>query len=151
MVVENRSSFTYREKFLLLTFFLLLLRIHELYRWFIILFLIVIILIKFVIRIYVLCRLFAVTRCGRCQAGISATELVMRARDSVYHLHCFSCTSCGVPLSKGDHFGMREGLIYCRCVLLLLLIVHNFFLFVLIRSYVYFWTINYNSKLRICM
>lgn len=58
--------------------------------------------------------MFAVTRCGRCHAGISANELVMRARDLVYHLHCFSCTSCGVPLSKGDHFGMREGLIYCR-------------------------------------
>ncbi|KAJ8922151.1 hypothetical protein NQ315_004086 [Exocentrus adspersus] len=59
-------------------------------------------------------RMFAVTRCGRCHAGISANELVMRARDLVYHLHCFSCTSCGIPLSKGDHFGMREGLIYCR-------------------------------------
>ncbi|XP_057671718.1 LIM/homeobox protein Lhx9-like [Diorhabda carinulata] len=59
-------------------------------------------------------RMFAVTRCGRCHAGISANELVMRARDLVYHLHCFSCVSCGVPLSKGDHFGMREGLIYCR-------------------------------------
>ncbi|XP_019875872.1 LIM/homeobox protein Lhx9 isoform X1 [Aethina tumida] len=59
-------------------------------------------------------RMFAVTRCGRCHAGISANELVMRARESVYHLHCFSCTSCGIPLSKGDHFGMREGSIYCR-------------------------------------
>ncbi|XP_076264667.1 LIM/homeobox protein Lhx9-like [Rhynchophorus ferrugineus] len=58
-------------------------------------------------------RMFAVTRCGRCHAGISANELVMRARDSVYHLHCFSCNLCGIPLSKGDHFGMREGLIYC--------------------------------------
>lgn len=58
--------------------------------------------------------MFAVRRCGRCQTGISANELVMRARESVYHLHCFSCTSCGIPLSKGDHFGMREGLIYCR-------------------------------------
>lgn len=59
-------------------------------------------------------RMFSVTRCGRCRSGISANELVMRARDLVYHLHCFSCTSCGVPLSKGDHFGMRDGLIYCR-------------------------------------
>lgn len=58
--------------------------------------------------------MFAVTRCGKCHAGISANELVMRARDLVYHLHCFSCTLCGIPLSKGDHFGMREGLIYCR-------------------------------------
>lgn len=63
-------------------------------------------------------RMFAVTKCGRCHAGISANELVMRARDLVYHLHCFSCTSCGVPLAKGDHFGMRDGYIYCRWVLL---------------------------------
>ncbi|XP_023030014.1 apterous [Leptinotarsa decemlineata] len=59
-------------------------------------------------------RMFAVSRCARCHAGISANELVMRARDLVYHLHCFSCASCGILLSKGDHFGMREGLIYCR-------------------------------------
>nr|CAD7461963.1 unnamed protein product [Timema tahoe] len=59
-------------------------------------------------------RLFAVKRCGRCQAGISASELVMRARDLVYHLHCFTCVSCGGALSKGDHFGMKDGLVYCR-------------------------------------
>ena len=53
-------------------------------------------------------------RCGRCQAGISASELVMRARDLVYHLQCFTCASCGVALAKGDHFGMRDGLVYCR-------------------------------------
>lgn len=58
--------------------------------------------------------MFAVTKCGRCHAGIAANELVMRARDLVYHLHCFSCTSCGIPLSKGDQFGMRNGLIFCR-------------------------------------
>ena len=53
-------------------------------------------------------------RCGRCQAGISASELVMRAKDLVYHLQCFTCASCGVALAKGDHFGMRDGLVYCR-------------------------------------
>ncbi|XP_049785918.1 LIM/homeobox protein Lhx2-like [Schistocerca cancellata] len=58
--------------------------------------------------------LFAVKRCARCQAGISASELVMRARDLVYHVHCFTCASCGVPLAKGDHFGMRDELVYCR-------------------------------------
>ncbi|KAL3173240.1 hypothetical protein MRX96_012367 [Rhipicephalus microplus] len=36
-------------------------------------------------------RLFAVKRCARCQQGIFASELVMRARDLVYHLHCFTC------------------------------------------------------------
>ncbi|XP_058793554.1 LIM/homeobox protein Lhx9-like [Phymastichus coffea] len=59
-------------------------------------------------------RLFAVTRCSRCRAGISATELVMRARDLVFHVACFTCASCGTPLNKGDHFGQRDGLVYCR-------------------------------------
>ncbi|XP_066151221.1 LIM/homeobox protein Lhx2-like [Euwallacea fornicatus] len=59
-------------------------------------------------------RMFAVTRCGKCQTGISANELVMRARDLVYHLNCFSCNLCQIPLSKGDHFGLRDGVIYCR-------------------------------------
>lgn len=38
----------------------------------------------------------------------------MRARDDVYHIHCFTCALCGVRLLKGDHFGVRNGLIYCR-------------------------------------
>ncbi|XP_024947116.1 LIM/homeobox protein Lhx2 isoform X2 [Cephus cinctus] len=58
--------------------------------------------------------LFAVSRCARCREGISASELVMRARDLVYHVPCFTCASCGTRLNKGDHFGQREGLVYCR-------------------------------------
>lgn len=54
------------------------------------------------------------SRCSRCRAGISASELVMRARDLVYHVACFTCASCGTPLNKGDHFGQRDGLVYCR-------------------------------------
>ncbi|XP_067216505.1 LIM/homeobox protein Lhx2-like isoform X3 [Linepithema humile] len=59
-------------------------------------------------------RLFAVPRCSRCRAGIPASEMVMRARDLVYHVACFICASCGTPLNKGDHFGQRDGLVYCR-------------------------------------
>ncbi|XP_071444859.1 LIM/homeobox protein Lhx9-like, partial [Hetaerina americana] len=59
-------------------------------------------------------RLYAVKRCGRCRAGISASELVMRAREAVYHLQCFTCATCERPLTKGEHFGMRDGLVYCR-------------------------------------
>lgn len=69
-------------------------------------------------------RLFAVSRCSRCHAGISASELVMRARDLVYHVACFICASCGVSLNKGDHFGQRDGLVYCRY---LSLIINNIF------------------------
>ena len=59
-------------------------------------------------------RLFCVKRCARCGNGITANELVMRARDLVYHLTCFTCVACGTQLSKGDVFGMRDGLVYCR-------------------------------------
>nr|XP_024217311.1 LIM/homeobox protein Lhx9-like isoform X2 [Halyomorpha halys] len=59
-------------------------------------------------------RLFSCRRCSRCGMGISSSELVMRARDEVFHLHCFSCTTCGVLLTKGDTFGMRGGALFCR-------------------------------------
>ncbi|GAB6029221.1 LIM/homeobox protein Lhx9 [Chamberlinius hualienensis] len=38
----------------------------------------------------------------------------MRARDFVYHLHCFSCASCNKALTKGEQFGMKENMVYCR-------------------------------------
>ncbi|KAM9437097.1 LIM/homeobox protein Lhx2-like isoform 2-T2 [Salvelinus alpinus] len=59
-------------------------------------------------------RRFSVQRCARCHLGISASEMVMRARDLVYHLNCFTCTSCNKMLTTGDHFGMRDSLVYCR-------------------------------------
>ncbi|KAG7265670.1 hypothetical protein CRUP_003903 [Coryphaenoides rupestris] len=59
-------------------------------------------------------RRFSVQRCARCHLGISASEMVMRARDSVYHLSCFTCTTCSKTLTTGDHFGMKDNLVYCR-------------------------------------
>ncbi|XP_060519661.1 protein apterous [Cylas formicarius] len=59
-------------------------------------------------------RLFGMKRCARCQATILASELVMRAKDLVFHVHCFSCEVCNAPLTKGDHFGMRAGSVLCR-------------------------------------
>lgn len=53
-------------------------------------------------------------RCARCQAAILASEMVMRVRDFVFHVRCFSCQACAVPLTKGDHFGMRDGAVLCR-------------------------------------
>lgn len=46
--------------------------------------------------------------------GISANELVMRAREHVYHIGCFTCASCSKALTTGDYFGMKDHLIYCR-------------------------------------
>lgn len=59
-------------------------------------------------------RRFSVQRCARCHLGISASEMVMRARDSVYHLSCFTCSTCNKTLTTGDHFGMKGSLVYCR-------------------------------------
>ncbi|XP_077987114.1 LIM/homeobox protein Lhx9-like [Glandiceps talaboti] len=60
-------------------------------------------------------RRFSVKRCARCHLGISASEMVMRARDLVYHLSCFTCATCNKPLTTGDHFGMKDAMVYCRC------------------------------------
>ncbi|XP_062815567.1 LIM/homeobox protein Lhx2 isoform X3 [Anolis carolinensis] len=59
-------------------------------------------------------RRFSVQRCGRCHLGISASEMVMRARELVFHLSCFTCASCARVLATGDHFGLKDGLVYCR-------------------------------------
>ncbi|XP_050312113.1 LIM/homeobox protein Lhx9-like isoform X2 [Anthonomus grandis grandis] len=59
-------------------------------------------------------RLFGMKRCARCQATILSSELVMRARDLVFHVHCFTCQVCTTPLTKGDHFGMRGCTVLCR-------------------------------------
>ncbi|XP_046388476.1 uncharacterized protein LOC124157625 isoform X2 [Ischnura elegans] len=58
--------------------------------------------------------LFGVKRCARCHDTITASELVMRARDLVFHLRCFTCFACGTALSKGDHFAMRHASVFCR-------------------------------------
>ena len=59
-------------------------------------------------------RRFATKTCARCGLSIASSELVMRARSMVYHLNCFSCAVCAKLLTTGEHFGMRENLVYCR-------------------------------------
>lgn len=59
------------------------------------------------------CRIFSVRRCARCGAGIGSSDLVMRARDLVFHVNCFSCALCGLPLAAGDTAGIRGGRIFC--------------------------------------
>ncbi|XP_035230673.1 LIM/homeobox protein Lhx2-like [Stegodyphus dumicola] len=59
-------------------------------------------------------RMFSVKRCTRCHLSISPSDLVMRAREHVYHLHCFTCATCNKPLTKGEYFGLKEDIIYCK-------------------------------------
>lgn len=58
-------------------------------------------------------RLFSSRRCARCGAGLSSSELVMRARELVFHVGCFCCILCGVHLSAGDTAAVRGGRVFC--------------------------------------
>ncbi|CAG9864672.1 unnamed protein product [Phyllotreta striolata] len=59
-------------------------------------------------------RLFSMKSCARCHVTILSSELVMRAKEFVFHVHCFSCEVCNAILTKGDQFGMRNGSVLCR-------------------------------------
>ncbi|XP_042729770.1 LIM homeobox transcription factor 1-alpha isoform X3 [Lagopus leucura] len=58
-------------------------------------------------------KLFAV-KCAGCLESIAPSELVMRAQQSVYHLHCFCCCVCERRLQKGDEFVLKEGQLLCK-------------------------------------
>ncbi|KAF0040400.1 hypothetical protein F2P81_006298 [Scophthalmus maximus] len=48
-------------------------------------------------------RLFGVTgNCAACSKMIPAFEMVMRARDNVYHLDCFACQLCRQRSDRDD-------------------------------------------------
>ena len=64
--------------------------------------------------LFVVCRRFAVKQCSRCHEGITANELVMKARHLVFHLGCFTCASCNKVLTTGDHFGISGDTVFCR-------------------------------------
>ncbi|KAM4021363.1 LIM/homeobox protein Lhx3 [Anomaloglossus baeobatrachus] len=48
------------------------------------------------------------TKCAACQQGIPPTQVVRRAQEYVYHLHCFSCIVCKRQLATGDEFYLME-------------------------------------------
>ncbi|KAG5850571.1 hypothetical protein ANANG_G00083880 [Anguilla anguilla] len=52
-------------------------------------------------------------RCNGCAEVIAPAELVMRAREAVYHLRCFCCCVCACRLQKGDRCVLREGQLLC--------------------------------------
>ncbi|XP_045184110.2 LIM/homeobox protein Lhx9-like [Mercenaria mercenaria] len=59
-------------------------------------------------------RRYSLQRCSRCHVGLSAHELVMRARDCIYHIDCFLCFSCNKPLTTGDTFGIHCDQVFCQ-------------------------------------
>ncbi|CAF0725803.1 unnamed protein product [Didymodactylos carnosus] len=52
--------------------------------------------------------------CSRCRTLIRPNELIMRAKQYIYHLECFSCVSCNQPLHPGDEFGLKDDELFCR-------------------------------------
>lgn len=69
---------------------------------------------SFTVFLIIFTRMFSLKRCARCQGGIGACDLVMRAKDLVYHVECFACYACGVALCRGDYYGVRDGAVFCR-------------------------------------
>ncbi|XP_071382104.1 rhombotin-1-like [Centroberyx affinis] len=60
-------------------------------------------------------RLFGVTgNCAACSKLIPAFEMVMRARDNVYHLDCFACQLCRQRFCVGDKFFLKNNMILCQ-------------------------------------
>lgn len=55
------------------------------------------------------------TKCAACQQGIPPTQVVRKAQDFVYHLHCFACIMCSRQLATGDEFYlMEDGRLVCK-------------------------------------
>lgn len=60
-------------------------------------------------------RLFGPTgHCSACSKMIPAFEMVMRAKDNVYHLECFACQQCNHRFCIGDHYYLCDNKILCQ-------------------------------------
>ncbi|KAH8371233.1 hypothetical protein KR093_006672 [Drosophila rubida] len=58
-------------------------------------------------------RLFGI-KCAACCHAILPQELVMRPIPNyVFHLPCFVCYACRLPLQKGEQFMLRDGQLFC--------------------------------------
>ncbi|KAL1459317.1 hypothetical protein WDU94_011311, partial [Cyamophila willieti] len=60
-------------------------------------------------------RLFGTTGyCAACTKVIPAFEMVMRAKNNVYHLECFACQQCNHRFCVGDRFYLCDNKILCE-------------------------------------
>ncbi len=66
------------------------------------------------VYIFFFSRRYAAKRCATCSQTIDCAEMVMRARDCVFHLECFACVQCKRVLTTGDSFGMNGNKVYCH-------------------------------------
>uniref|UniRef100_A0AC34QYH4 LIM zinc-binding domain-containing protein n=1 Tax=Panagrolaimus sp. JU765 TaxID=591449 RepID=A0AC34QYH4_9BILA len=58
-------------------------------------------------------RLFG-RQCSRCRNAFEKHDMVMRARNLVFHIPCFSCFSCRAPLRPGEQFLIKGEELYCQ-------------------------------------
>lgn len=58
-------------------------------------------------------RLFG-AKCAKCAMCFSKTDLVMRARNKIYHVDCFRCVICTRQLTRGDEFALRDDDLFCK-------------------------------------
>ena len=69
----------------------------------------------FCLSFYLFYRLFGANgACSSCGQSIPANELVMRSQSKVYHLKCFSCSSCHIQLVPGDRYTFVNGSLVCE-------------------------------------
>jgi insulin gene enhancer protein ISL-1 len=58
-------------------------------------------------------RLFG-AKCAKCGDSFSKSDLVMRARNKIYHIDCFRCSACKRQLTRGDEFALRDDVLFCK-------------------------------------
>jgi len=58
-------------------------------------------------------RLFG-TKCDKCYRSFGKNDFVMRAKNKIFHLECFTCVACEKQLVPGDEFALRDDGLFCR-------------------------------------
>ena len=58
-------------------------------------------------------RLFS-GRCDNCGEYLKKDDYVMRARDRIFHTHCFRCAACERQLVPGDEFAVDGPQLMCK-------------------------------------
>uniref|UniRef100_A0A914V1N0 LIM zinc-binding domain-containing protein n=1 Tax=Plectus sambesii TaxID=2011161 RepID=A0A914V1N0_9BILA len=57
-------------------------------------------------------------RCKRCHRPLSNQDVIMKARECVYHIQCFNCIICGSSLQPGELFALGDnGSLYCQGII----------------------------------
>uniref|UniRef100_A0A1I8BCY8 Homeobox domain-containing protein n=1 Tax=Meloidogyne hapla TaxID=6305 RepID=A0A1I8BCY8_MELHA len=55
-----------------------------------------------------------IQHCQRCRIPCHRNDMIMRARQLIFHINCFTCVVCGRSLNTGDQFLLRQNEIFCR-------------------------------------